>query len=245
MGCSVIEIFSSIQGEGLFVGCRQVFIRLHGCNLHCAFCDTVLGQEPAFCRIELTPGQRDFNNIPNPLKARDVAAAVNAFDLPLHHSVSLTGGEPLLQPSLIRELAPLLKGTRRGIHLETNGTLPEALSEVIDLIDIVAMDFKLPSVTGLPAFWDEHSRFLKIADLKEAYVKIVVGEETTYKEIEKAAELIQSTTAGVPLILQPVSETGDVRGVSPAHALELQRQALKILADVRIIPQTHKMMGQY
>lgn len=245
MGCPVNEIFSSLQGEGLYVGCRQVFIRLHGCNLQCAFCDTVLQQEPAFCRVEVTPGRRDFIYLPNPLKAGEIAAAANAFDLPLHHSVSLTGGEPLLHPSLIRELAPLLKGTRRGIYLETNGTLPEALSEVIDFIDMVAMDFKLPSVTGLPPCWDEHRRFLKIAALKEAYVKIVVGEETTYTEIEKAAELINSTTAGVPLILQPVSEIGDVRGISPAHALELQRQALKMLADVRIIPQTHKMMDQY
>lgn len=244
MCCPVTEIFSSVQGEGPFVGCRQVFIRLHGCNLHCAFCDTVLCRDPAFCRVEVTPGRRDFKHLPNPLKAGDIAAAVEAFGLSLHHSVSLTGGEPLLRTSLIRELAPLLKGTRRGIYLETNGTLPDELSEVIDLVDMVAMDFKLPSVTGLPPFWDEHRRFLKIAVLKETCVKIVVGEDTTLTEIEKAAELIQSAAAGVPLILQPVSRTGDTRGISPAHALGLQRQALTMLADVRIIPQTHKMMGQ-
>lgn len=244
MAGTVTEIFSSVQGEGLLAGCRQVFIRLHGCNLACSFCDTVSCAEPAYCRLELTPGRGDFKLLPNPLKAEDVAAAAAAFDLSLHHSVSLTGGEPLLHTPFIRELVPLLKGTRRGIYLETNGTLPDKLSEVIDLIDIVAMDFKLPSVTGLPPFWDEHRLFLEIAASKETYVKIVVGEETTYKEIEKAAGLIKSIADGIPLIIQPVSPTRGIRGISPARALDLQRQALKKLVDVRIIPQTHKMMGQ-
>lgn len=244
MESPVAEIFSSVQGEGLLAGCRQVFIRLYGCNLDCAFCDTVLSEKPAHCRVEATPGRGKFKLLPNPLKVEDIAAEAAAFDLSLHHSVSLTGGEPLLRPFFIRELAPRLKGTRRGIYLETNGTLPEALSEVIHLIDIVAMDFKLPSVTGLSPFWDEHRRFLEMAAVKETYVKIVVGEETTYQEIEMAAGLIQSVAADIPLVLQPVTATGSVKGISPAHALDLQRQALKKLADVRIIPQTHKMMGQ-
>lgn len=244
MARPVVEIFSSVQGEGLLVGCRQIFIRLYGCNLACAFCDTVLKEEPPYCRVEKTPGHRDFKLIPNPLNADDIASVAAAFSLSRHHSVSLTGGEPLLQPSLIKELAPLLKGTRRGIYLETNGTLPEELSEVIDLVDIVAMDFKLPGVTGMPPRWEEHRRFLAIAAAKETYVKIVVGEDTTNKEIETAAELIKSTAADIPLVLQPVSETGGVSGISPARVLDLQRQALETLADVRIIPQTHKMTGQ-
>ena len=40
---NIIEIFSSIQGEGKYVGYRQVFIRFSGCNLHCTYCDTKLG----------------------------------------------------------------------------------------------------------------------------------------------------------------------------------------------------------
>lgn len=244
MACFITEIFSSVQGEGPLVGCRQVFIRLHGCNLNCAYCDTVSREEPAFCRLEARPGWRDFRLLPNPLSAGAVSAAAAELGLPLHHSVSLTGGEPLLHASFIRKLAPLLKGTRRGIYLETNGTLPDRLLEVIDLVDIVAMDFKMPSVTGLPPFWEEHRRFLEIAAAKNVFVKTVVGEETTMKEIEKAARLIKSVAADIPLILQPVSRNGGHKGISPAHVLDLQRQAMAELADVRIIPQTHKMMGQ-
>lgn len=244
MPAIVTEIFSSIQGEGLLAGCRQIFIRLHGCNLNCSYCDTVFKQEPFYCRVEETPGQRNFKLLPNPLQAKHAAAAAAALDLSLHHSVSLTGGEPLLHTSFIRELAPLLKGTRRGIYLETNGTLPDKLLKVIDLIDIVSMDFKLPSITGLPTFWEKHRQFLKIAASKETFVKTVVGEETTCEEIEKAADLIHSIAADIPLIIQPVSKNEKVMGISPAYALALQEQALKKLVDVRIIPQTHKIMGQ-
>ncbi len=239
----VTEIFSSVQGEGLLAGCRQVFIRLYGCNLNCSFCDTALNEKPDYCRFELTPGQGDFKLLPNPLKSAVAAATASTYDLTLHHSVSLTGGEPLLHTSFIRELIPLLKGTRRGIYLETNGTLPDKLSEIIDLVDIIAMDFKLPSVSGLPPYWEEHRRFLKIAVSKETYVKIVVGKDTTITEIDKAAKLIKSVTQNVPLIIQPVSRNGKVKGIIPARTLALQRQALKKLNDVRIIPQTHKIMN--
>ena len=39
----VKEIFTSIQGEGPYVGYKQLFIRLCGCNLNCSYCDTDFG----------------------------------------------------------------------------------------------------------------------------------------------------------------------------------------------------------
>ncbi|MDF9408008.1 MAG: 7-carboxy-7-deazaguanine synthase [Pelotomaculum sp. PtaB.Bin013] len=244
MPCQIAEIFSSVQGEGLLVGCRQVFIRLQGCNINCSFCDTPVN-ETGFCKIEQHPGQKDFRQLPNPLSAKEVADAVHSYDLSIHHSISLTGGEPLLWTSFIRELIPFIKGTRHGIYLETNGTLPEALSEVIELIDIIGMDIKLPSISGLIPFWEEHRLFLKIAGKKQVFVKVVVGEDTTEEEIEQAAVLISEYGKGITMIIQPVSPAASgIKSVSPARALYLQQLALKILANVLIIPQTHKIMGQ-
>ncbi len=244
MSLYVTEIFSSIQGEGLLAGCRQIFIRLYGCNLNCSYCDTVYKQKPLYCRLEETPGHRNFKLIPNPVRLENAAAAAFMLNLSIHHSISLTGGEPLLHTSFLKELVPLLKGTRRGIYLETNGTLPDELIKVIDLVDIVSMDFKLPSTTGLPPFWEKHREFLKIASSKEVYVKIVVGERTTYDEIEKTTELISGIRTDLPLIMQPVSINGRVGCIPPVYLLSLQEHALKKLLDVRIIPQTHKIMRQ-
>lgn len=239
----VVEIFSSVQGEGVHVGCRQIFIRMHGCNLKCSYCDTVSGNIQPECRIEATPGRRDFKYIANPLGAEDIARAAASLKLSQHHSVSLTGGEPLLYPSLIKELAPLIKGTRRGIYLETNGTLPENLAEVIDLIDIVAMDIKLPGTAGIAPLWDVHRKFLKIASAKYTFVKIVVGGETLPEEVKTAAEHIKDTDPDMPLVIQPVSVKGEITAISTKHVLDLQELALNILDDVRVIPQTHKIMG--
>lgn len=244
MHSTLIEIFSSVQGEGLLVGCRQVFIRFYGCNLNCGYCDTKLVKPPEVCRVELIPGSRIFKYLRNPLKSEDIANVTRRLELSLHHSVSLTGGEPLLQHNFIKKLAPLLKGARQGIYLETNGTLVNELSEIIDCIDIVAMDFKLPSVSGLSPLWDTHRQFLTIAARKKTYVKIVVGETTTKDEIEQAVGIICEVSPDISMILQPLSDADGAGVIQPERALELQKLALKKLADVRIIPQTHKLMGQ-
>ncbi len=238
----VTEIFSSVQGEGLFLGCRQIFIRFGGCNLNCSYCDTVKG-EHEYCRIETVPGKRDFVLKQNPMRVVDVAEASVLLKLSGHHSVSLTGGEPLLHSNFIRELIPSLKGTREGIYLETNGTLPDELSGIIDYIDIVAMDVKLPSVAGHPELWNKHRRFLETAAGKRVFVKSVVGEETPGEEIEMVCGLIEKVDKKIPLVIQPVSTNGKISSVSAVRLADLQSNALRRLTDVRIIPQTHKIMG--
>jgi len=140
-------------------------------------------------------------------------------------------------------MVPLLKSTRRGIFLETNGILAEALREIIDLVDIIGMDFKLPGTTGLLPYWEEHRRFLEVARQKEVFVKAVVGEETENEEIETAAGLINEVSPCTTLVLQPVNLLNGVQGINPARVLELQKIALKKIRDVRIIPQTHKITG--
>jgi organic radical activating enzyme len=236
----VVEVFSSVQGEGIYVGCRQIFVRFAGCNLACAYCDTAYAREEhALCRVEDGPGSGRRRYLPNPLTPDELADVLEGLSLHLHHSVSLTGGEPLLYPEFLRRLLPRVEGTRAGIYLETNGTLPAAMEAVLDLVDVVAMDVKLPSVTGLRAFWDLHRRFLELAARRTVFVKAVVGPTTTVSEVLAAAALVRDVAPAVPLVLQPVGPGG----VPAAHLLELQAAALGLLDDVRVIPQTHSLMG--
>ncbi len=238
------EVFSSIQGEGLYVGERQVFVRFAGCNLGCQYCDSpqalVLG--PAY-KLEAAPGSHKFETLPNPVSGEKLLELVNALDKPagLNHSVSLTGGEPLLQVDFLKDFLPLLK---RKVYLETNGVLPDRLAEVIELVDIVAMDVKLPSATGQSAYWKEHRKFLETAYLKEVFVKIVVTKESNVKEIDEAAALIAEVDDKIPLVIQPVSPHGPVKHRPGAEELlAFHTVAKRKLKEVRVIPQLHKIAG--
>jgi 7-carboxy-7-deazaguanine synthase len=246
------EVFSGIQGEGLYVGERQIFVRLLGCNLRCAYCDTTWAREPAlYCRVERTPGGRDFEEHANPLNDTDLAAFVGRLNEPsgLHDAVSITGGEPLSQPEFVRDLARQLRQIGLRVHLETNGTLAAALALVIDSVDVVAMDVKLPSAAGLDC-WDDHAAFLDAARPlatgdSRLFVKAVVGQPTTEQEIVHACRMIAAVSPRIPLVLQPVTEVNaGPASPSPSAVLQLQAIAKQFLASVRVIPQMHKLMGQ-
>ncbi|MGI6493125.1 MAG: 7-carboxy-7-deazaguanine synthase QueE [Pelotomaculum sp.] len=240
MAVPVVEIFSSVQGEGLYVGCRQIFIRFFGCNLKCSYCDTDFSGVPTYCRVETEPGRGHFAQLQNPLDNDDITKILDRLAIEKHHSISFTGGEPLLSFNILKELIPTLGGTR--VYLETNGTLPGELSRIIDLVDVIAMDIKLPSTSGLSHLWDRHARFLEIAAAKETFVKAVVAEHTSEWEIERAARMIQDIAPSSSLVIQPIT-IGGALGASSARLCELQWHALKYLDDVRVIPQTHKIMG--
>ena len=237
---NIIEIFSSIQGEGKYVGCRQIFVRLEGCNLDCTYCDTEneIGGH-AHCMVEERAGTHELIPYENPLSVEQVAEIVARLtgDVP-HHSLSITGGEPLLHVPFIKELAAHID---LPIFLETNGTLDRALAECIDCISHISMDLKLPDVLSAPV-WDAHARFLKVAHAVDVYVKVVVAAETRVEDVERAAHLVADIAPATLLILQPVTPYGGCTAPTPARLLELQRIALRHISDVRVIPQTHRMM---
>lgn len=233
---SLVEVFSSFQGEGLYVGERQIFIRFAGCNLSCQYCDTPLAlQVPKLFKLEAIPGSRKYEQHNNPANLDQLVGIISALDKPegSHHSISLTGGEPLLQVDFIKQLIPKLK---HKYYLETNGVLPDHLAEVIELIDIVAMDIKLPSATGLSPYWKEHKKTLETAYLKEVFVKIVFTKGSKIKEIDEAAGLIAAVDDKIPLVLQPVSPHSPTN----EQIFAFYNTARRKLKKVRVIPQAHK-----
>ncbi len=239
----LLEIFSSIQGEGLLVGCRQVFLRLAGCNLACDYCDTPFAALDN-CRVEDGPGSGNFISIPNPVALDTLIGTIHGWcrQLPgVHHSLSLTGGEPLHQAAVLAEWLPALRELL-PTYLETNGTLPEALEPLLPHLDWIAMDIKLASLTGVSTPWDEHRAFLRLAAIRHCFVKAVVGEETPVEEVTAAAQMVAHCAPQSELILQPVTRGGTV-GLTARQLLDLQGAAARHHAQVRVIPQTHRFIG--
>ena len=225
----ITEIFSSVQGEGIFVGARQIFVRFKYCNMACEFCDT-----------------------PNDIAAKGYTSAALMSEIKTideskgpHHSISLTGGEPLVYVEFLKSALPLLKKAGFKSYLETNGTLPNELEGVIDLIDIVAMDFKLPSSTGNRAYWKEHLEFLKIAVRKKVFVKSVVTTDTKKEDVEEAVRLIKTVNKNIPFIMQPAAPIKNFdKRPGENRLLEFLDIALKgKIENSRVIPQMHKILG--
>ena len=254
-----MEVFSGIQGEGTHVGERQIFLRLAGCNLACRYCDQPEARHiPRLALIEQIPGRRDFTSTPNPVSAADLARAVLALHHPrrLHRALAVTGGEPLLQADFLADLLPRLRRGGLRVLLETNGALPDALRALLPCLDIVSMDLKLRSATGRPMPARAHEKFLRLATRGgvQVYAKAVVTSSTTLREVGRAAALIARVKESVPLVLQPVSPpsegrkgrapAGGIRPPGPDGMLRLQETAARFLDNVRVIPQTHKIMGQ-
>ncbi|MBF0122478.1 MAG: 7-carboxy-7-deazaguanine synthase QueE [Candidatus Omnitrophica bacterium] len=223
----VVEIFESIQGEGKYAGVSQVFVRFAGCNLNCAWCDSSHARDPK------PGGFREMG-------AEELLAEVDQLRGACH-SLSLTGGEPLVHVDFLKEFLPMLKAYKIPVYLETNGTLPKALAQVIEDVDIVSMDVKLPSSTGCVPFWDEHVEFLRVAWGKDVFIKMVVANTTTMEDIVRSVEMISQGDSSLLLFLQP--NYFDLKEGVIDKCREFQTYCLNYLSDVRIIPQMHKFMN--
>jgi len=149
----VAEIFKSIQGESTWAGLPCAFIRLAGCNLRCAYCDTVYAYGPGR-RMELDEAVRQ-------------CAALSC------RLVEITGGEPLLQTET-PALAQRLLDMGHTVLVETNGTLP---IETLPRGAIRIMDIKCPG-SGMA----DRIRWENIERLgKRDEVKFVIGGRMDYE----------------------------------------------------------------
>ncbi len=161
----VVEIFSSINGEGVRAGELAVFVRFRGCNLHCSYCDTRWACEADAPTADMTP--------------EEILDAVCQTGI---RNVTLTGGEPLLQKD-IGHLLSLLVSQRLSVEIETNGSIPLAPFRHAELPVIFTMDYKLPD-SGM----ESHMLLSNLETiLSTDVVKFVAG---SIKDLTRMSEII-------------------------------------------------------
>lgn len=122
---NVVEIFNSIEGEGIRTGMPVTFIRLAGCNLRCLYCDTKYAQN-------CTDGEL--------MSIDDIIKQVR------FSAVTITGGEPLLHEAPVIELINKLSKEGHYVNIETNGSI-ELLPFVLPVRSgsgFFTVDYKCP-----------------------------------------------------------------------------------------------------
>jgi len=221
MKAKISEVFDSVQGEGLYLGERQIFVRFFECNLSCSYCDTKLDRFMEYEPQELVNEIKLYGD--------------------KYHSISFTGGEPLLAKDFLKETLKLTGDLGRRNYLETNGTLAAELEELIEYIDIVAMDLKFPSSGGTGDLWGRHKDFLKIARRKEVFLKAIICQGTKEEDLRQALELIKEVSPASILILQPNSNEHH-------EFLKEKLSSFKNICVAQgvttcVIPQIHKILG--
>ncbi len=215
----VSEIFRSIQGEGEAIGLPSDFIRLYSCNLTCSWCDTKyswVGQERA---IE----NKDFVY----LTWREIIGKLSKLANTKH--VTITGGEPLLQP--IEELIIELKREDRKVIIETNGTI-EPSQTLLNLVDIWSISPKT-SNSGIKF---DYGKMEWINRTNGYYLKFVVVNPS--EDIGEIAQFVGSRgIKDSKVILQP-------NGVSRNYekcVTELMDYAVSAALPYRVVPQIHRL----
>lgn len=218
----VREIFTSIQGEGPYIGYKQLFIRFCGCNLDCKFCDT-----------------NDYENEESTeFSPEELLKNIEDFNLKSLHSISITGGEPLVWSDFLLDFLPL---TSNKIYLETNATLKDELEKIINYVHIISADIKLPSSSGIENSFAVHDEFFKVAKKydKEFFAKIVFDENILDDEISHCLKLAEKYN--LPLILQPKTTENKIL-FDGEKIFDIFNKFLQKRPDVRVIPQVQKFL---
>jgi len=176
----VHHLFYSLQGESTYNGLPCLFIRLAGCNLRCAWCDTSEAYENGT--------EMELSTVISNIRALNPACSL----------VEVTGGEPLMQkdsPKLIQEL--LAEGFK--VLVETSGSLDISL---IPAGAVTIMDIKCPS-----SLMSDKMDFNNLGKLKAAdEVKFVVADKADFLW---ASGIIKeySLNEKVTVLISPVHET--------------------------------------
>lgn len=213
----VVEIFKSIDGEGIRTGLPVTFIRLFGCNLRCSYCDTKYSYEDSAVFREMS-----VNEIVN-----------TVAELGLKR-ITLTGGEPLVHPE-VKALLAVLSSEGYEVNVETNGSISLADFEILrsgerDGSIFYTMDYK-----SISSGMNKHNDLSNLVLLTDKDVlKFVVG---TAEDLEDMKRILAMYPLKCRVFVSPIfgqiepRELVDYVLASKLYNVTVQVQLHKIIWD--------------
>jgi len=217
MNYKVIEIFDTLEGEGLRSGMPTTFVRLYGCNLRCSYCDT----EYSF----------DDSVEPKIMSLESIMDSLNKC----YKRVTLTGGEPLYSDK-VELLIKAMCDNGYQVNIETNGAVD--LQKIVDLRVSNNFDFMISVDYKLFSSGIQNTMIQSNFDLvdKQDIVKFVIGSTddiTQMLTVIKQHELDKTTNIVV----------GAVYGRYDLHSLADNILKEPLLHNAKLQIQLHKVIG--
>ncbi|MCQ6266619.1 radical SAM protein [Fictibacillus sp. WQ 8-8] len=216
----MVEIFETIEGEGMAAGFPTIFVRVFHCNLRCTWCDTPYSYAPAKPEFEAT--------------IEEIIQRINSF---ASKRICFTGGEPLIHREKSAALLKAMAEIERieDIHIETNGAIAleafQLLRESDPLIKNKArfvMDYKLPASGEMDRMVHENFDHLEPQD----EIKFVIGSD---EDFELAASVVNQHHKQGQVLFSPVWET------MPPEKL-VNKVLEERMSDIKVSMQLHKII---
>ncbi len=235
MNVRIFEIFTSIEGEGIFYGTKTLFVRLAGCPFTCFYCDTKES-------LPLDSG-KEFS-IEDAITEIDSQIQSNTF------KVNFTGGDPLLQHQAVALLAKNIQDRKIPTYLESSCFDVDRFNHVLPFIDYVKIEFKTreSEFVDIQHYEKLISESLKCLESsinlqKITYIKIVVSSKTKITDFNNLVEnifKIRNSEKISGFIIQP---TYGISEPSLEQLMEMYDCVFPKFRDVKIVPQLHKFIG--
>jgi 7-carboxy-7-deazaguanine synthase len=232
----VSEIFTSIEGEGIFVGKKTMFIRLSGCHLKCRWCDTKYA-------LPLDSGT-DY-------QIDEIKDLIIKELRPFTYKVNFTGGEPLLQTEAVIELADFIKKqTNLKTYMESSCFDSELFSKVLPYIDICKIEFKTDDSNVVED--EEYDNLLlneirclelAVESNKATYIKIVVTNSTNLESFKNLVYKISKRIKPSDILGFIIQPSFGIDQPTVNKLLDTYDIVEPMFPEVRIIPQLHKDIG--
>lgn len=228
----IFEVFTSIEGEGIFCGTKTLFVRMAGCPFTCFWCDTA-DALPADSGSEY-----------------GIAGACELIDESLQKhtfKVNFTGGEPLVQHEAVAAMAAHVRSRGIKTYLESSCYDSGRFAAVLPHMDLLKVEFKTADSEFVGA--EKHAKAVSEAAEclrlaldagRQAYVKVVVSARTEPTAFAALADRIFDAGKVSGFAIQPAHGSA---APSLEQLLGFYDQVAPLCDGVRVIPQLHKALG--